>query len=148
MKKKIMRTLLVCRHVRLSGCPHHNTKCKSARQISETFTLTSGVYLLSTAQMDSRPAVEPNQLIRITKKHQIKGRGWGTKSNLYGTTIVLFSDYVTILSYTTPLFFHPRPRRRVCYMLPFRWSLCHPATQITGAGLQHLKDAFTLYKAA
>lgn len=32
MKKKIMRALLVCRHVRLTRCPHHNTKYRPAYQ--------------------------------------------------------------------------------------------------------------------
>lgn len=30
MKKKIMRALRVCRHVRLSRCPHHNTEYRPA----------------------------------------------------------------------------------------------------------------------
>lgn len=117
MKKKIMRALLVCRHVRLSRCPHHNTKCKSACQISETYSLTRGVYLLSTAQMDSRPAVEPNQLIRIMmKKHLMKGRRWGTKSNLVrNAIIVLFMDLLTTHFYASPLFSHPRPLRAFLY---------------------------------
>jgi hypothetical protein len=33
MKKKIMRALLVCRHVRLTRCPHHNTKYRPAYRL-------------------------------------------------------------------------------------------------------------------
>lgn len=68
MKKKIMRALLVCRHVRLSRCPHHNTKYRPACQTLGTHALASVTCLSSTAQMDSWPVMEPNQLIRIMMK--------------------------------------------------------------------------------